>query len=239
MYIDFIETKLDSVEGWLVKDAAYFSYFLIKEQEKFTDGSILEIGVYAGKYLSLLYEASQGTNDEVLGVDIFSGVSEQVVSDNIKTICGDNDRLKLLKKDSTLLSRDEILNALGRQPRFISVDGLHTPNGVYSDLKLSESIIADFGVIAVDDLLNPLAIGVSNGFYKYFIEEKSELTPLVYTANKIFLCKNKHKEHYERIIDNFISKYEFLSTVKDFNKRKNRGLDWIKQEILSSYVYIL
>src|ERR1700722_1355912 len=162
----FIDESVENLPGWLVRDAAYLTFFIVEAQKRVTSGPLMEVGVYAGKYLSILYEASKSdpSANVILGIDVFTDVSEDTVASNIRSVSGDDSRLRLFRADSTSLQPNSVLDCFaGTRPRFISVDGLHTSEAVCSDLVLGEAIIATGGVIAVDDFLNPLAIGVSGG----------------------------------------------------------------------------
>jgi hypothetical protein len=238
----FIDESVENLPGWLVRDAAYLTFFIADAQKEVTSGPLMEIGVYAGKYLSILYEASKNdpTANVILGIDVFTDVSEEAVASNIRTVCGDDSRLRLLRADSTSLQANSVLDCFaGTQPRFISIDGLHTSEAVCSDLILGEAIIARGGIIAVDDFLNPLAIGVCGGFYKFFLMSTGTLAPLAYGSNKLYLCDKESRGYYEEAIFRFVDDYDFIPAAKDFAMRKLRGRQWIEQEILSHKVLIL
>src|SRR5271163_4670268 len=76
---DFIETKLPAIEGWLEPPAAQLTAFLLREQlSQAIAGPVLEIGVWRGKYLSVMFLCSVG---KVIGVDIFQyGNTEEGLS---------------------------------------------------------------------------------------------------------------------------------------------------------------
>jgi Methyltransferase domain len=238
----FIEESINDVPGWLVRDAAYLTFFLVDVQQRVSTGPLMEIGVYGGRYLSILYEASKSDSSArvILGIDIFTDISEDAVVSNIRTVCGDVSRLRLLRTDSTLLRGDGVLDSLlGMRPRFISIDGLHTSEAVCSDLLLAEAIIGASGIVALDDFLNPLAIGVCGGFYKFFMGSTGLLVPLAFGSNKLYLCTKASRGFYEEAIFRFARDYDFLPTTKDFAARQLRGRQWIEQEMLSHKVLIL
>lgn len=238
----FIDETVKSIPGWLERDAAYLTRFLLKLQESVTVGSVMEIGVYGGKYLSVLYEGSKSDPSckVVLGVDIFTAIPQHKVSDQLQSACGDIDRLTLLEADSTKLGADLLLERMkGLRPRFVSVDGLHTADGVSSDLALVEKLIGPSAIVAVDDFLNPLAIGVCNGVFSYFLRNTSALVPLVYSSNKLYLCTRGSRARYARALVDYAREHPFLATVKDYDSRSKKGPQWIEQEILSQPVIIM
>jgi Methyltransferase domain len=237
----FIDETVGSIPGWLSRDAAYLTRFLVEAQREVTVGSLMEIGVFGGKYLSVLYHSSKNdVGANVLGIDIFTAIPENDVSDRIRSACGDTDRLILWKADSTQLSADLVLDRMrGVRPRFVSVDGLHTAEGVHSDLALVEKVIGPAAIVAVDDFLNPLAIGVCNGVFSYFLRNTSSLVPLVYSSNKLYFCTRPYRMHYAKALAEYAQEHSFLPTVQDYNSRSNKGVQWIEQEILAKPVIIM
>lgn len=71
-----IRGLLSDIDGWLADPAAIFTAHLMHVQtHRQVDGGVLELGVYRGKYLALLYLCSAEAQRPVLGVDIFAGVA--------------------------------------------------------------------------------------------------------------------------------------------------------------------
>jgi hypothetical protein len=238
----FIDEDIQAIPGWLVRDAAYLTLWLLERQLGLASGPMMEIGVFGGKYLAVLYHGSRHDrlSSTVLGIDIYSDISRAAVTENMGAVCGDLSRLRLVETDSSRLSAEEVLaSCTGQRPRFVSVDGSHLAQGVRSDLALVEKVIAEAGIVAVDDFLNPLAIGVCNGFYEYFLRAESDLVPLVYSANKLFMCTRQSHAHYRTGLDEYVDTHQFLPTVADYTARKPKGKAWVEQEILSQPVLII
>ena len=90
----FIAEKLPTVEGWLLDDAAYLTSALLRLQtQQGVSGSIFEIGVFAGKYLSLLYHLSADTRDRVLGLDTFEWYPKAKVETTFTNLFGNTGRI--------------------------------------------------------------------------------------------------------------------------------------------------
>jgi hypothetical protein len=238
---EFIKTKLPTVEGWLENPAAYVTSTLLRTQtaEK-VSGGIFEIGVFAGKYLSLLYHLTQQSGEIVLGMDTFEWYPQANVDRNFKSVFGQCDRLKLMKLNSTKATPEIVTSALGGKPRFISVDGAHTAPEVYGDIKLAESVLADGGIVAIDDLLNPHAIGVSEGAYRYFLTRGAGgLVPFAYCANKLFISRAADCERYRRALESFLNANADLPFAVDFLDRLKKGRHWADQILFSVPVLII
>jgi hypothetical protein len=187
----FIEKQLDSVSGWLTHDAAYFTSALLNlQQEKAIHGPVFEIGVWEGKYLALLYHHNAPQQQLVVGIDIDKR-RLRTAEANFRRLFGDLEMLSLHGLDSRDLTTDRTFELLqDKRPRFISLDGDHNAPVVHSDLILATSMIDERGVIAIDDFLNPYAIGVSEGVYQFFLQEgPREHMPFAWAGNKLFVCQ--------------------------------------------------
>jgi hypothetical protein len=93
---------------------------------------------------------------------------------------------------------------LGADPRFISIDGSHECDDVFWDLRLAEDMLAPRGLVAVDDFMNMVAMGVNVGVHKFFAIPRN-LAPFAYTSNKLFLCRPQlapppYKHAFEQMV---------------------------------------
>ena len=77
------------------------------------------------------------------------------------------------------------------RPRAISVDGDHTAAGVLRDLRLSAAIVAERGLLILDDVLNPSAAGVAEGTYRFLLEPGCRFVPFAQIGNKTFVCRRE------------------------------------------------
>ena len=78
--------------------------------------------------------------------------------------------------------------------RFISIDGGHDEPTVHRDLLLAESVLAEGGIVALDDFNNDHWMGVREGFYSYMFsrEPGTRLAPFLHAANKLYLTSERH-----------------------------------------------
>jgi len=240
--IDFIKTKLPDVEGWCLDDAAYLTACLMNAQTSAGyDSAILEIGVYKGKYLSLLYQRARRTSQPVVGIDLFQWSPSEAVTSKFAQLFGSLEALDLITQNSTEMDAAQVIGMLGgKRASFISVDGGHAAAGVLSDLSLSRAVLSAGGIIAVDDFLNPKAIGVSEGFYRFLFEsgEKS-LRPFAYCGNKLFCAEQPYHEIYKEAIWAFVKQMPNLTQVQEFNRQLALGRGYVEQELLGSKVLIM
>lgn len=181
----FLKEIVQGINGWLIDYTAIRTMDLLEWQRRHPcHGPLLEIGVFAGRYFSILARASEG--DRLIGIDTFQYIGEQTVRDNIASL--DHGQIRLIKKASREFTTKDLLVELAAPARFISVDGSHEADDVLHDLELAEELISDCGIIAADDFLNPLTLGVNEAINKFFLKPR-RVTSFAYIANKLFLCR--------------------------------------------------
>ncbi len=189
------------IEGWMADEAADLTARLFHWQR--LGGAVtgvLELGVFKGRYLSLLASLAQGSGAPVVGVDAFtSRVGEQIPEPD-----RDYARHAALATVSALAPgsaptlivafTSEVDAATLRELSpggysFISVDAGHLAADVAGDLALAARLATERTIIAADDAFNPQTPGVMEGFCRYFAAEPGTvLTPFAWAGNKLFLC---------------------------------------------------
>jgi hypothetical protein len=235
----FVQSHLSSIEGWLLDGAALFTLYLLHYQNKTClQGPIFEIGVFRGKYLSVLYWGTQGTQTPVVGVDVFTWTSISETETYLRTAFTEIGRLKLIQASSHDFSPDNVIALCGGAPRFISVDGDHTGDGVHSDMNLVASVLPPQGVIAVDDFLNPSAIGVSEGAYRHFLSNPA-LKPFAYCQNKLFVCNAFDQSEFLSVAWDFAREHADMESLKVFRANEAKGRHWVEQDLLGVKCLIL
>jgi hypothetical protein len=94
----------------------------------------------------------------------------------------------------------ELLKYMDLPARFLSIDGSHEKDDVYLDLLLGEELLGPGGIVAVDDFLNPLTIGVNEAVNIYLTVPR-RVVPFAYVANKLLLCHRSYVENYKAVIE--------------------------------------
>ncbi len=201
-FVEFIDTRVEPIPGWLHVQSALFTAHMVRAQHAMgIGGPTLEIGVFKGKYLAVLYELSQ-PDEIVVGVDLFVGSpnpADEVpgVRSNIASACGGASRLKIVVADSLRLTGEAVLAESGGQRyRFVSVDGGHTAPVVFHDLETALGGLREGGIMALDDVYNPLTPGVMEGVADFFIRRKPALAPFAYCYNKLYATTPGHHARY-------------------------------------------
>lgn len=190
------------IEGWMADEAADLTSRLFQWQRPMQAVTgVLELGVFKGRYLSLLASLAQGTGAPVVGVDAFtSRVGEQIPQADrdyardvaLATVAA----LAPGGEPPTLLvafTADVDLRTLrGLVPggySFISVDAGHLAADVQADLAMVGQLVTEHTIIAADDVFNPQTPGVMEGLCRYFgAHPRTVLAPFAWAGNKLFLC---------------------------------------------------
>jgi len=208
-----------------------------QEETKIT-GSVMEIGVLCGKYFSILARSAQRTDSKLLGIDTFQWNPESRVLETL-AMSSETNRVDvcLLKIMSSECSPGELLDLLGDRPRFISIDGSHECEDVYLDLVLCEQILSKRGMIAVDDFLNPIALGVNEAVHKFFSHPRLVL-PVAYISNKLFLAHRSCAPDYRQMVEKSIVEDQTEPESERFRSSLLKGRHLVEQSLWGSKVLI-
>lgn len=184
----FVQQFLHKIPGWLSDYTALRIMELMRWQSNVgITGPAFEIGVYAGRCFAVLLREAASVGDTTVGLDTFHRVDEATVRGHLG-VAGNAPNVRFAHGRSVEYDKDRLLAVLGRSTRFISVDGSHLLEDVRHDLAVSESVLSDFGIIACDDFLNPVRMGVSQAIHEQ-LSSGTDLVPFAYIQNKLFLCR--------------------------------------------------
>jgi hypothetical protein len=197
--------EADAVEGWLHPFSGRFIANLsILQQGHRLRGSLGEIGVHMGRLFIILKLMRVG-DEKCFAIDLFqhqhlnpgrSGWGDRATFiRNVTNWAGNAEDIVIFEKSSLEVRSSEILRACGRS-RLLSIDGGHTAECVYNDLRLAETIMHNYGVVILDDFFNPHWPGVVTGAARYFQRWRSRLIPFAITPNKLYLTSIRYHEFY-------------------------------------------
>lgn len=200
---------LSNIEGWLSNDALFITeqLFALQRENEWISG-ILELGVFKGKYLSVLAQQAKDANVPVIGVDAFlekSGVrlaeehkqfAESTILNSVRSIAGSTDNVTLIGGYTHEVSLDKLRSLCPSGYSFISVDAGHDAADVEHDSKMADALMTEPGVAAFDDIYNAVTPGVAEGFFKYMNGGRRNLAPFATCGNKVFVCRPAHHSKY-------------------------------------------
>ncbi|MEM6609320.1 MAG: class I SAM-dependent methyltransferase [Pseudomonadota bacterium] len=217
------------IHGWLEPVTARRTTDILHWQgARGISGNLMEIGVMCGKYFSILLDSAERRGNTVLGIDTFQYTNTARVDQEMTKVFGEaiKARYDLWECMSSKVNAAQIIASIGH-PRFISIDGAHDYENVYRDLCLADAILAVDGLVAADDFLNPLTLGV-NQAVNAFLSQPRHIVPVAFIANKLFLAHRTQAACYRDAIE------EIFTNATDaqgagFVERASHGRHHIEQ----------
>jgi hypothetical protein len=204
-----------TINGFVDEHHLYFLDFL-DSLDINKKGGVAEIGVHHGKFyipLNALVERDFSSyvpsyaidvfEDQHLNIDNSGRGNQELFEKNLH----EYDRYQgentiIIKGDSTD-SRQRLTSVIDPGSlKFISVDGGHTAAHALNDLKISNEIISNEGVVIVDDFLHSCWLGVTEGVVE-FLRTKPTLVPFAFGKNKLYMCKLSYVEYYKSKMMNY------------------------------------
>jgi hypothetical protein len=197
----YIKTGYKKVDGWLSPIAVNIITELAAiQQEMEITGSVCEIGVHHGKLFILIHFLTNQFEKSVAwdlferqaeNID-FSGCGNQSMFRlNLQKHGCNLNKIKVITENSMNLTAEIIEQKCEAKPRLFSIDGGHTAEITYHDLSQASQVLAEGGLIIIDDFFNEAWPGVSEGVCRYLIEGKQQLFPVVIAGNKYIFTNDK------------------------------------------------
>lgn len=190
------------------------------QRAKQVSGAAAEIGVHHGK-LFIGLRLLQRPGDKSIAIDIFgdqelnidgSGHGDfEKFANNVK-LWSSMDDVIVHQGDSTKLEPTKLRELAGDDIRLFSVDGGHTDEIVYSDMKLAEATLADGGIVIADDVFNEYWPGVATGTLRY-LNDGAKLAPFLIGFNKVFFTHAEYSEFYRGEVSSALSGKLRLATA--------------------------
>jgi len=193
-------------------------------------GDLFEIGVHHGKSaLLMILLAKEG--ERFSCCDLFKNQGEnksrsgkgekEIFYENLKKLFGEIPRnINIFDCNSS----DLFYKPLKKNYRMFHIDGGHSFEETYSDLKLANSLSKEEGLIILDDYFNYRFPEVSEAITKSFMENKVDLVPVGIGKNKLVLCREDfHKFYLENMISEEIDYFKKLEEREMRKKKKFFG----------------
>jgi Methyltransferase domain len=190
------------------------------QRTKQVSGAVAEIGVHHGKLfigLRLLQRPGQKSvaidifGDQELNVDGSGHGDYEKFANNVK-LWSSLDDVVVHQGDSTKLEPAKLRELAGGEIRLFSVDGGHTDEIVYSDMKLAEATLADGGIVIADDVFNEYWPGVATGTLRY-LADGAKVAPFLIGFNKVFFTQPEHSEFYRGTVESALAGKLRLATA--------------------------
>ncbi|NTE87184.1 class I SAM-dependent methyltransferase [Agrobacterium rubi] len=214
---------VDQIPGWLEDVSGAVTLALFAEQTRQgTVGPLFEIGVFGGKYLSLLASQAVANGQKLIAIDPFIHFTEEAVRGHLNLIKFDEDTkidLTCIKSLSGDILPEALISALGGRASFASIDGSHEYKDVFWDLRLADQTVSPAGIIAVDDFMNAHDIGVAEATIQYLRSDWGSFVPFAYVANKLFLTGRSYAENYKDVVERYMLEEPDYLTAKTYRER--------------------
>lgn len=197
IFTDYMQQDFERIEGWLTRHAAaVFDALLAAQREHGQNGDILEIGAFKGKSAALLgRHAGEGEQFFVVDSDVWPSFEEMRA--NVQRA---SKTPIFLNMPSSMLGPMVAKGELFRTCRFVHIDGDHSYEETYNDLKNAAQMINDSGVVVVDDFFNFQHVHVSEAVFAYIRENPRSLVMFLAGYNKAFLCRPKAFQAYHDFV---------------------------------------
>ena len=171
-------------------------------------GHFAEIGPFEGRFFIAMAHAL-AVGEKAVGIDLFDWPNPEII-DRFHANCRKHgvpeERRVTLKADSRTMKPEELLAAAGGPIRLMHVDGEHSRAALLKDLALTTAVMAEGGVIVLDDMLHPgyptLMVAVQE-----YLEANPDIVPLcvidretIVAATKFVLCGRTWFKRYEEAL---------------------------------------
>jgi predicted O-methyltransferase YrrM len=198
-----------SVVGMSSRFAAAIAARLLHIQSDLgVTGHVAEIGTFEGRFFIALAHALK-PGEKAVGIDLFDWPNPEVI-DRFHANCRKHgvpdDRRVTLKADSRTMTPETVLDAAGGPIRLFHIDGEHSRAALTRDLALATAVMADGGLIILDDMLHPgyptLMVAV-----QHYLETHPDMVALaiidresIVAAAKFVLCRRDWFKRYEDVM---------------------------------------
>lgn len=200
--------RMEKIGGWFSPEMARLFVFIDQVQKlNGIKGNIFEIGVHHGRSAILLSFFLRSELESLSVCDLFGEQTLNVSESGLGNLeifrknflaCNPNQEFPVIhSKQSNKLTREEITGDC----RIFHIDGGHSAEETYTDLKVASTAMSEKGVIILDDYFNPAYPGVSEGFCAFMNEEKGNLAPLIHAFNKLVITRPSALDIYSREIE--------------------------------------
>jgi predicted O-methyltransferase YrrM len=204
---EYLDAGYATVVGMSSRFAAAAACGLMRIQTDLgVKGPVAEIGTFEGRFfIALAHALADG--EKALGIDLFDWPNPEVIG-RFEANCAKHgvpaEKRITWRADSRTMKPEDLLAKLGgERVRLFHVDGEHSRHALTRDLELATAVIADGGVIVLDDMLHPgyptLMVAVQD-----YLQRHPEMVVLciidretIVAATKFVICQAAWFKRYE------------------------------------------
>jgi hypothetical protein len=196
------------IDGWLdQRSAAMIAALAVHQQKRELHGAVGEIGVHHGRLFILLALAA-AAEETMFAIDVFeqqelnadqSGLGNRdIFYRNLRKNGLDPDTMDIITASSLDVTGRQLRDRVG-PVRMLSIDGGHTEECVINDLAIADEVLADHGIIIMDDVFNSTWPSVVSGYARYLLASPATI-PFASAPNKVFACRAPFVETYQAML---------------------------------------
>jgi hypothetical protein len=202
--------RLRAIEGWLTDEAADLTARLVHFQRGLGNRTgILELGVYKGKYLAFLAAIHRPNLIPIVGIEGFlarlgeplattdRAAAEIVIRENVRSMLQADAAVVLFGGLTRQIDMTAVKSQCPLGYSFISVDAGHEADDLVTDMGIAVEVVSPIGIVAVDDMFNPMVPGVVEGVFRFFQQyPQCDLRPFAICGNKVFFARGGARTSY-------------------------------------------
>jgi predicted O-methyltransferase YrrM len=194
--------EYERLNGWLrTEAAATWSCLFTFQEERGIHGDLMEIGIFKGKSAALIALHARAQEKVVL-VD---PMLRREATDAIQDIGISGEVVFVRDFSENLAGHKQVMSRIGRF-RWIHVDGEHSLRAVANDLMISARLLAEDGVICLDDFMNSCYPQVTFAAFRFLERLEGEFTLFLSGFNKGYVCRTAAAQPYleylrDRLLD--------------------------------------
>lgn len=205
---NYVRKDKEKVKGWLTWiDAEIISSLLMVRHIDLSIRNALEIGVHRGKSAILILHGPKV--EKLVAVDLFENQAANIdhsgsgnlqeFKENLAKFEISNTKIRIVSKDSTLISVNEIKGADIESFDIIHIDGGHTRRVVLSDLNLAAKLISSHGIIVVDDFQRPDWPEVGSAVMEW-VGQREDFAIFCIGFNKVFISNTDYVAKWQQVM---------------------------------------
>jgi predicted O-methyltransferase YrrM len=203
---DYLQNGYLSVVGMSSRFAAAIAARLMHIQKELgVGGAVAEIGTFEGRFfIALAHALAKG--ETAVGIDMFDWPNPEVI-DRFHANCRKHgvpeSVMVTLKADSRTMKAQTVLEAGKDRVRVFHIDGEHSRHALTRDLALATSVMADGGIIILDDMLHPGYPTLMVAMQEYLVSHPDMVVlaiidrESIVAATKFVLCQASWFKRYE------------------------------------------
>jgi predicted O-methyltransferase YrrM len=212
MYFERFQTESAEVPGFVLPESiAIWDFFLSEQQKEQVTGALMEIGVYYGKSAIML--AMQALPEKQLVLIDFSDFVDHAAA-TIHKLKSEN--VQIIKEKSSSAACWALTKRQKRSFRWIHVDGDHKAKTVANDLRLASRLLADEGIICVDDFFNPRYPQLTYAVTEFLLRERSKFNMFLCGFNKAYIARVRYHQKFLSLVRTGLADWLHARGFSDF-----------------------